>query len=334
MKISPFLDANANSIPQAKVRTESDWDALSEWATGLVGPTAIIRPYKTIRAPQSKVYSTQIGRIGISRTQYGATAKINLEGFSGAPVITTTNISGHATPQLDGREPITNGLGKSFVFDLSQRSHESLLSADNIQLQLVMCPKLLDEVCLSWFGHVPDRKNWQIRTRFGGIDTSWYACLQYVLQLISSAQQPLTRRNVRHIEETLAANLLENWAAQSGVILGEERHTIVPQVIRLAEAYMVEYAPEAPTLADVAKSLNVSVRNLTMNFKKYRGCSPGQFLREQRLQAARKELLAADQGQTVNQIAASLSYIHMGEFAKVYRQRFGELPSETLKRSS
>ena len=83
----------------------------------------------------------------------------------------------------------------------------------------------------------------------------------------------------------------------------------------------------------MGSSSDISVRNLTMNFKKFRGCTPGQFLREQRLQVARSELLSSDQEQTVSQIAASLGYIHMGEFAKAYRKRFGEKPSETLKRT-
>jgi transcriptional regulator GlxA family with amidase domain len=86
-------------------------------------------------------------------------------------------------------------------------------------------------------------------------------------------------------------------------------------------------------LTEIASALDISVRNLTLNFKKFRGCTPGQFIREQRLQATRKALLEADQDQTVSQIAASFSYIHMGEFAKIYRNRFGELPSETLNRS-
>jgi AraC-like DNA-binding protein len=310
----------------------NNWDELSQWGSSLV-PSMVVRPLTNAEQPKALTYATKVGRIGITRTAYGAASNIKLAEFSGAPVVATTNILGHAIPQLDGQEPRVNGTHRSFVFDLSQSEHGSQLSADNVQLQLAMDPKLLDEICYNWFGNVQSRKTWQIKTSFGGVGSSWHACLHYIMSLTFDASQPLTSRNVRHVEETLAANLLENWAAQAGVNLGAEDHNIVPQVIRMAEEYMVENAAEAPTLAEIASTIDVSVRNLTMNFKKFRGCTPGQFLREQRLQAAQKELLAADPSEKVNQIAARLSYIHMGEFARSYRERFGELPSETLKRS-
>ncbi|MNJ00217.1 transcriptional regulator EutR [compost metagenome] len=54
-------------------------------------------------------------------------------------------------------------------------------------------------------------------------------------------------------------------------------------------------------------------------------------LREQRLQGVRAELLMADAGATVRSVAQAWGYANFGLFAAAYQQRFGELPSATLR---
>lgn len=331
MKDAPFFSEAVSDVPQAQIVKVTNWDQITEWLFKRVGPVKL-SPVTSTREPDGSLHSLRVGGINITHTRYGAPSAISIEGFSSAPVVATTNLQGHAFPQINGQETKANGTHMSFVFDLSEYGHQSRMSEDNVQLQLAIEPKLLDDIGRSWYGNLPDRKTWQIKTRFGGRGSSWYACLNYVMKLIAVSNRPLSQRSVQHVEETLCANLIENWATQAGLDVTEEDHVIVPRVIRMAEDYMVEHAADAPTLSEIANALGVSVRNLTMNFKKFRDCTPGQFLREQRLQAAHREFLAGGQGRTVSQIAASLSYIHMGEFAKIYRERFGENPSETLKR--
>ncbi|PZX14575.1 AraC family transcriptional regulator [Celeribacter halophilus] len=332
MKAPPFLDVTTSKIRQAHELQVQNWDELSEWASGNITSVSMT-PLGHTELPNGIFHSMRVGRIGISRSMYGKATLVSGEECFGAPVIVSTNIRGHSIPELQGKEDLVNGPDMSFVSDLSQGSHRTQLSEDNVQMQLAIDPKLLNEVGRNWFGNIHENKTWQTKTRFGGRGTRWYACLTYIMRLIAETSHPLSNRNIQHIEETLCANLLENWAAQSGINLSEENNIIVPRIIRMAEEYIIEHAADAPTLAEIAQNVDISVRNLTMNFKKFRGCTPGQFLREQRLQAARSEFLSSDQEHTVSQIAASLGYIHMGEFAKAYRKRFGEKPSETLKRT-
>ncbi|WP_417247869.1 AraC family transcriptional regulator [Celeribacter sp.] len=332
MRPLPIFDTAVVGSRQASEFCVKDWDETSNWLGRNVTPLKL-EPTGEIKAPEGAVHYLSTGRIRFTRTSYGARTSVDIEGYSGAPVVATTNIYGHATPALDGQEARVNGPDMSFVFDLSERSHHSELSEDNVQLQMSIDPKALDEISLNWFGHIPHRSTWQSRTSFGGSGTNWHACLHYLLSLVTEAQEPLPCRTVRHIEETACVNLLENWAAQCGVDLGANDHVVVPRVVRMAEDYIVANAADAPTLAEIAAALDISVRNLSMNFKKYRGCTPGQFLRMQRLKVAREELCLGGDGKTVSQIAASLGYIHMGEFAKAYRELFGELPSDTLKRA-
>ncbi|MBB5723752.1 AraC-like DNA-binding protein [Loktanella ponticola] len=326
------LGVSDKGLPKAREFKPSDWGELSDWLNTLGAPMTVA-PIDASQLSQCVVQATEVGRLVMTQTMYGAAARIDISGSCGSPTVATTNISGHSTPKMKGQIPVMNVPGQSYVFDLSKCDHHAEVSKDSTQVHLIFSPKLLDEIALAWFGEVPDRSTWKAKTSFGSSDASWYAGLQYVMRLIEERPSPLNARTVRHIEETLSVNLLENWAKQSGVDLNAEGHRIVPQVVRLAEDYITSHADEAPTLAQIAQAANASVRSLTMNFKKFRGSTLGQFLREQRLLAAKNALLAADQEQTVCQIARSLNYTHLGEFAKIYRERFGERPSETLKRS-
>lgn len=255
MKGTPFLDTETPQVRQAQEKPIKSWEDVHEWGRERVASIQITALERSVE-PIGMLHALQVGRIGVTRTMYGTSARIDVEGYSAAPVIATTNIQGHARPQLDGQEARINGKDMSFVFDLSEGDHHSQLSEDNIQNQLAFDPKLLDEVSYSWFGNIPARKTWQFRTSFGGRGTRWHACLHYVMRLISETSHPLSSRNIRHVEETLSVNLLESWAAQAGLDLSAEEHVIVPRVIRMAEDYMVEHAADAPTLTEIAQALD------------------------------------------------------------------------------
>jgi transcriptional regulator GlxA family with amidase domain len=51
------------------------------------------------------------------------------------------------------------------------------------------------------------------------------------------------------------------------------------------------------------------------------------------LHQARRALLAATQGSTtVSTVALDCGFWHFGDFSRAYRECFGELPSDTLRR--
>ncbi|WP_339912444.1 helix-turn-helix domain-containing protein [Sulfitobacter litoralis] len=332
MNRSSLLDITDTLIHSMDEVQLDRWDDLSEWASDRVAPVDAV-PLEKLQPPKANLYSASLGRIGLMRTSYGTSTQISADELSGAPVVAATNLQGYSVPSLSRSTAHLNKVDDSFLFDLAKTGHSSRLSDDAVQLHLAFDQKLLNEISYSWFGNLPERSTWCPKTPFGGDNTFWNSSLRYIMRLVAETSQPISAQNIRHIEETLCSNLVRSWAAQSGIDISAGKKVVVPRIVRTAEEYIIEYAADAPTLTEIASALDISVRNLTLNFKKFRGCTPGQFIREQRLQATRKALLEADQDQTVSQIAASFSYIHMGEFAKIYRNRFGELPSETLNRS-
>ena len=92
--------------------------------------------------------------------------------------------------------------------------------------------------------------------------------------------------------------------------------------------------PERPfTVSDLAAIAGMSVRSLQEGFRRHIGCAPMAYLQQERLVRAHDNLRRADPMRvTVAAVAHRWGFAHLGRFASSYRTRFGESPSETLRR--
>jgi AraC-like DNA-binding protein len=86
------------------------------------------------------------------------------------------------------------------------------------------------------------------------------------------------------------------------------------------------------TIKDIIDVTGVPGRTLFKHFRDYQGISPMQYLRNARFDRVRRARLAAETHASVTMIAMEAGFMHLGRFAVEYRQRFGESPSETLRR--
>lgn len=89
------------------------------------------------------------------------------------------------------------------------------------------------------------------------------------------------------------------------------------------------------TVLELCQALKVSRRTLQNSFMQIYGIPPLTYLRVVRLNRARCNLISArDSETTVTDIATHWGFWHLARFAQQYRQQFGELPSDTLRRST
>lgn len=86
------------------------------------------------------------------------------------------------------------------------------------------------------------------------------------------------------------------------------------------------------TLTDLERTAGMSTRALQYAFSKRFGMSPMQWVRQERLQAARQSLLNAQADDSVTSVVQACGIHRLSDFAIAYRRQFGELPSETLAR--
>jgi AraC-like DNA-binding protein len=104
-------------------------------------------------------------------------------------------------------------------------------------------------------------------------------------------------------------------------------------IVKIAEDYALSRAGEHTYISDLCRAAAVGERTLELAFKEIMGLSPVAYLTRLRLHRVRAALLAADQRSTKVSIEAlKWGFWHFGEFSRAYRQCFGEVPSDTLRR--
>jgi len=104
-----------------------------------------------------------------------------------------------------------------------------------------------------------------------------------------------------------------------------------PAYVRRAEEFIRENILNHVSVVQTARAVGVSLRSLQMGFKKYRGYSMRDFIKEERLKRAR-HFLKHPQGRNIYQIALDCGINNPSQFSAYYKQRFGETPSQTLAR--
>lgn len=108
--------------------------------------------------------------------------------------------------------------------------------------------------------------------------------------------------------------------------------SIAPRQVRLAIDFMRANLDKPLTIAEIAKASRTTVRTLQGGFRNFKGSNPLAYLRRLRLEAIRAELTDSENRQMVAEIALRWGFAHPGRFSSEYRQAFGELPSETVRR--
>jgi AraC-like DNA-binding protein len=132
----------------------------------------------------------------------------------------------------------------------------------------------------------------------------------------------------RRWQEAALLELFMAWPHSWSRHLGTEapRRSAVERAVD----YMQAHAGANVTLADIAQAAGVGARALSSGFEKKLGISPMRYLQQCRLERARADLL--DANASVTEIAYRWGFGNLGDFAARYRERFGEKPSETLRR--
>lgn len=122
----------------------------------------------------------------------------------------------------------------------------------------------------------------------------------------------------------------EAAAAQSGA--SEAAPALPRDVVRVLD-WTRGHLDEPVRLDTLARIASVPPRTLETHFMRFLGTTPLGWVRQARLARARRALLAADGRATVTKVALQCGFgSQLGRFAAQYCRRFGELPSETLRR--
>ena len=100
-----------------------------------------------------------------------------------------------------------------------------------------------------------------------------------------------------------------------------------------AEDYIVAHWREPITIESIAAATGISGRSLFRIFKQSKGRSPMSFLKDIRLSKAHELLSRAEGDSSVMEVALACGFQSHSHFAREYRIKFGQMPSETPLRA-
>ncbi|MBF6142418.1 AraC family transcriptional regulator [Nocardia farcinica] len=160
---------------------------------------------------------------------------------------------------------------------------------------------------------------------------TWRGLLTLLVDAIDRTAAP-TSIAVQEFEGLLVSQLILGQPHNYRDELDRKPQPVVSRPIAKAAELIEAHAHEPLTVDDIADAVGIGTRTLQDGFRRYYNTTPMAFLRDVRLRRVRTDLLQADPTlTTVTDIAIRWGFLHPGRFSVLYRDRFGESPSQTLR---
>jgi AraC-like DNA-binding protein len=278
----------------------------------------------------ARMHHLAFGDVSVSRLKYGAEVEIGpgpLEDF----YLVQTPLTGHALIE-SGHEHVDSGPEVASV--LSPTEPTSMRwSADNDQLMVRIARPLMERALLAQLGR-PAGEPLVFQPGFLWRECSAWRCLMSYLLDCSAQNIDFVHNKLltAQIEQLVVTTLLSMQPHNSGGAQPARRTAILPRHVRRVEEYLQAHAHEPVSAEQLAELAGVSLRSLYAGFKDFCGVSPMQYLKGLRLDRARADMLNLPDVTSVAGVAMRWGFAHLGRFSADYRERFGESPSETLRR--
>ncbi|CAB3707345.1 AraC family transcriptional regulator [Achromobacter denitrificans] len=287
---------------------------------GVVGP---------LQRLDARMHHQALGEVSLNRLRYGANVDIRpgpLEDF----YLVQMPLSGSARissgPQLVDSTPEVASV-VSPDDDLAMR-----WSGDSDQFMLRVSRSLLERALVGHLGCALDRPlRFQLGFRWRECP-AWHCLMSYLLDCSSRHADLAAHKLIVHqMEQLVAATLLAAHPHNYTGVPPGRRGAVLPRHVRSVQDYLKAHAHEPLSAEQLARIAGVSVRSLYAGFKEFLGISPMLYLRDLRMERARAELLS---GETHNiaSVALRWGFAHMGRFSAGYKARYGESPSQSLRR--
>jgi AraC-like DNA-binding protein len=159
----------------------------------------------------------------------------------------------------------------------------------------------------------------------------WLALTQAFLRTAQGGKISQSSAAMAAFEQLVVHGLVAVQPSRAGAAAPIDR---LPPGLARAVEYCERHTETPPSVAEIAAVAHMSVRALQNNFKKHLGLSPHAYLRTVRLAHVHRELLGEPGrpvSRTITQVARQYGFHHLGRFAGMYRDQYGQMPSDTVR---
>lgn len=222
--------------------------------------------------------------------------------------------------------------GNIFVIEPNQVTHEQWLGQCRQFMVRIQREKLEHALSAELGRRLTGRLTFQPVTRDSGI-SAW---LQHIIgaQLNGSERHSVLKdpRVLQSIERTVMMMILTGVPHSCTEEISNSGPRIAPYYVKRAEEYIRSAATGDITMEDIVAAASVSERSLFYGFKRWRNTTPMGYVWDVRLALAHDELKNARRaGGAVSQAAINAGFTSFSHFAKLYKARYGQTPSATLR---
>ena len=157
--------------------------------------------------------------------------------------------------------------------------------------------------------------------------------LKHICQVVEThpdeLKQNIALQNlVKYEVPYLLAQALMSSETQNGKAMPSKRN----YAVKTAIDYIQSTSDEAISINKFCQETGINERTLQRAFLDLYNVTPKAYIQAFRLNNAYKKLLNSDPDTSrITEIASSLGYWHLSQFATDYHRQFGELPSKTLR---
>ncbi|MDC9594697.1 AraC family transcriptional regulator [Xenorhabdus sp. IM139775] len=277
----------------------------------------------------ARMHYIPLGDISMSRLRYSASVEIT-PGELSSFFLVQMPLSGGASIE-SGDQCLDSTPNMASVLSPDQHTFMRW-NADNDQFMVRISRSLLERTLVGQLGHPLEQPlvfelgfEWQHCQ-------AWRCLMPYLLECTTQVPDILQHKLITNqIEQLISVTLLSTHQHNYSEIPANRRCSIRPRHVRRVQEYLQAHAHEPITVEQLAQIAGVSLRSLYSGFKEFLHISPMQYLRDLRMEHVRTELLAGETP-SVTGVALRWGFAHMGRFSAEYKARYGETPSESLKR--
>lgn len=137
----------------------------------------------------------------------------------------------------------------------------------------------------------------------------------------------------RELRNGLVGLLLTGVAHEHSALLAGAASAPAPGHVKRVEDFLRAHPDRDISVTELAVIAGTSLRALQEGFRRFRNITLTEAIRDARLVQWRRLLEAPPQGAGVGMLAVAAGLTHLGRAAALYAKRYGETPSETLRRS-
>ena len=287
------------------------------------------------RPLDARLNSVASSRLTLGYLVYGADASLDLPPLQHCYHVNLTLSGRTRVTRRGGRETATTEGGRSGAVLLPTEDSTVTWTPEATQFAMKFPRGPLEEHLGGLLGHpVTDALDFSVSMDLTqGPGAALLAAVRFLQTEFDRpggiADAPLARAQ---LETYVMTALLHGVPHQHSDELRCPRTEDRPALVRQTVDYIEAHAHEPVSVPQLAKRVGVSTRTLQVTFARHVGVTPSEYIRDVRLSRVHADLLAANPADTsVTERAAAWGFLHQGRFSEQYRQKYGVLPSQTLR---